>query len=233
MLNTNFRTVQQTLVAANNASSYAMPILSAAIVASKEVGLVDRITKAFGLTADQSAYVAQILAKDKKEGDKFEQEQKAIYYAASLKTVIDGRYTVISPSGQYRIIALTTNIDPTNDFFFGKQTVKLMVGSSNEEDFKSFGFFDPLTGISLFKKALKANQISLAKAKVVGHKGFDLQLFAKFASSLMIKGKEGNAAKLGFTLEVSKYCLVCSIKLTNPSSLNLSIGPKCYKDIHG
>lgn len=191
----------------------------------------EKIAKAFNLDSAQVNFLfTNFLNKEAGENDKFNQTEKAIFWAASLNHngIIDGTYTVISSTGNHRTIELFTCTDIKSDFF-GKRTVRLMIGSNNETDYKNFGFFFPKVGIKVFKKSIAENQ---AKRKD-NPKEIDLQKTADFASSLLIDGKEGKAAKIGFRLEVSKRCMVCGRKLTNPSSLNLCMGEKCYRDVHG
>lgn len=188
-----------------------------------EISLAERITKAFSLTTEQSNYMANLLAKDyNKDENKFNPTERAILYAASIAQkrdgIIDGTYTITSVTGDHRTIELNTNIDINDKVFFGKRTVALLVGSNNSRDYKNFGFFSATRGISVFKKALAQNS--------------SLQKIADFASSLLIDGENGKAAKIGFTLRISKRCIACGRKLTVPSSLDVSMGAKCYNDIH-
>ncbi len=162
---------------------------------------------------------------ENEKNQKFTKEQKATLYAAHVacKRVFNGTYTITNPkTNEHRTIKIETVLE-TESPLFGKRIISLMTGSCNESSFTSFGFFDTEKGISIFKKARTNAAIKI-----------DLDKFAPFVHSVLVKGKESPfIKKFGCTIEASKNCILCNRKLTTPSSLLMGIGDKCYKDLHG
>ena len=122
----------------------------------------------------------------------------------------DGEYTVNSPKGGHRTFRIKT-MGPDSRFAPQEQTVAILVGSNNEEDYKSFAFLQE-GGMRVYKK-----QIGTETAKA------GLVLVSLLRQDLL--GQKLTEA--GYTVLESRRCYRCQRLLTDPVSIEAGMGPEC------
>lgn len=134
--------------------------------------------------------------------------------------ILNGTYTVQSPSGAHRTFRIHTQPDAEKQrerrpdrepFAPGKRIISLLTGPNNEADYEGFGFVDD-NGIRLWRRFA------------------DKDTFQKYAAlvwSMGTRGEESKFHKAGARLLFEGRCLKCNRKLTTPESIRSGIGPIC------
>jgi len=122
----------------------------------------------------------------------------------------DGEYTVSSPKGGHRTFRIKTQA-PDASFAPGEQTIGLLVGSDNENNYKSFAFLKE-GGMRVYKKQIGTE---MAKAGLV-------------LVSLLRQDPLGQKlTEAGYTVLESRRCYRCQRLLTDPVSIEAGMGPEC------
>lgn len=122
----------------------------------------------------------------------------------------DGEYTVTSPKGGHRTFRVKTQAADAS-FAPGEQTIGLLVGSDNENSYKSFAFLKE-GGMRVYKKQIGTET---AKAGLV-------------LVSLLRQDPLGQKlTEAGYTVLESRRCYRCQRLLTDPVSIEAGIGPEC------
>ena len=122
----------------------------------------------------------------------------------------DGEYTVASPKGGHRTFRVKTQ-PMDSKFAPGEQTIALLVGSNNEEDYKSFAFLKE-GGMRVYKKQIGTETAKAGLALV----------------SLLRQDALGQRlTEAGYTVLESRRCYRCQRLLTDPISISVGMGPEC------
>jgi hypothetical protein len=131
----------------------------------------------------------------------------------------NGEYTITNEAGEHKTFRIRRQKDDAN-FAPKSRIVSLMVGSDNETSYKGFGFANDNGTIYVWKK----------------HQNRTNRYFALLLSKAFeaITESEEETVETAFecagrqyTVLLSKRCLRCNRKLTNPESIRLGIGPEC------
>lgn len=130
------------------------------------------------------------------------------------RVLFNGTYTLEHAKGHYTVRIKTQPKD--SSFAPGSRVVSLMVGCDNEADFKGFGFVNH-GRIILWKRFQNDPKIR----RIVF-------LLTKAINLLEDRDQvEFEDHERAYTVLVSRYCMVCNRKLTNPNSIRLGVGPEC------
>lgn len=178
--------------------------------------------------------IAEEMREEEKQ-HKFSPREKNLLITTSReqKGILNGKYTISSPSGEHHTLKISTIVNPQSDLF-GKRIISLMNGCNNQTDFTMIGFFDSIKGISFTKKGIAFLEERNQMLKAKGKKVIDLEKFRLFIFDMLQKGKKYQEfVELGCKLDISKHCIVCNRELTNPGAISMGIGDKCYSDLHG
>jgi hypothetical protein len=122
----------------------------------------------------------------------------------------NGIYTLTLPDEEHRSFKIFTK-KPDAKFAPGKRVIGLLAGPDNTADYQGFGFVDD-AGIHVWKR----------------YRGNDVQHPSRyeFLAGLLWELATGGEIE-DCSLLVSKRCLKCGRVLTDPTSLELGIGPTC------
>lgn len=127
-----------------------------------------------------------------------------------VAAIPNGLFTMTFPDGTHRTFRIHTK-SQTAKFAPGERVLSLLAGPDNEQSYKAFAFVSE-HGVRVWNR----------------HRGTILESYVEPFLNLAL-GK----VVPGFTLEVSKRCLVCNRTLTTPESLALGIGPNCWERMYG
>lgn len=118
--------------------------------------------------------------------------------------VPNGFFTLTLPLGGHRTFRVRTE---KRGALRGTRTVAMLVGSSNETDYETFGHLTRI-GVDVWKRYGKTKH-------------------AEYAGLLWLLW-HGTAVD-GYELETSRRCFLCNHLLTDPESVRTGIGPGCRK----
>jgi hypothetical protein len=122
--------------------------------------------------------------------------------------VANGIYILVFPCGTRKTFRIFTK-KQTAKFAPGKRVVALLIGPDNSDDWELFGFVDD-TGIHVWKR-------------------FQHQRQAEYARLLWMLATGCEAD--GHELLISKRCLRCNRRLTQPHAIEAGIGDECRRKI--
>lgn len=128
----------------------------------------------------------------------------------TMPRIHNGTYTMRRvETGEHRTFKIRTVKDGALE---GKRIVALLTGPDNRTDFTGFGFVED-DRISVWKKCRGDGKKSAYEwyAEMLVHLGCE----------------DGTFRDHAYTVTVSKKCLKCNRKLTNPESLMTGYGPEC------
>jgi len=134
-------------------------------------------------------------------------------------TIYNGEYTITNAKGEHKTLKVKRQKDDAR-FAPGERIVQLLTGSDNEFNYTGFGFVKADGKINVWRKKQGRMMNYLA-----------VLLTAAFAA---IEASDSETVEVPFefsghsyTVLLSKRCLRCNRKLTNPESIRLGIGPEC------
>jgi hypothetical protein len=132
--------------------------------------------------------------------------------------LFNGFYTIRNrQTGEHRTFRIATQAEDAR-FAPGERIVSLLVGQDNSHDYKGFGFVKKdESGIVVWKK-LRSRDMG----KPSNH-----EMFAKMIWALSAPEGQGQWWKDRYELMLSKRCVRCNRRLTNPESVESGIGPDC------
>jgi hypothetical protein len=118
--------------------------------------------------------------------------------------IYNGIYTLMISDGTHRTFRIHTKGGKGS--LAGRRILSLLRGPDNERDYQPFAFVDD-RGIRVW------------------HKHQDKGLYGSYAEIIwkLLNGEDVQ----GYSMEVSRRCLVCNRTLTDPLSLQLGVGPVC------
>lgn len=124
---------------------------------------------------------------------------------ATTSIVPNGYFTLSIYDGSHKTFRINTK-RKTSKFAPGKRVIGLLIGPENTDDYQAFGFVDD-TGIHVWKgqSAKMREYAAVLWALLMGH------------------------TVNGYSVEVSKRCIVCGRMLTTPRSLEMGIGETCLE----
>jgi len=131
----------------------------------------------------------------------------------------NGEYTITNEAGEHKTFRIRRQKDDAK-FAPKSRIVSLMVGSDNEANYKGFGFANDNGSVYVWKK--HQNRTNDYFAHLLG-KAF--QAITTSDEETVETGFE--CAGRQYTVLLSKRCLRCNRKLTNPESIRLGVGPEC------
>jgi hypothetical protein len=141
----------------------------------------------------------------------------------SAVSFYNGEYTITNEKGEHRTFRIRRQKDDAR-FAPKARIVSIMNGSDNEVSYKGFGFANDNGMIKVWKK----------------HQTRTMDYFAHLLSKAFsaIKASDEETVENSFecagrvyTVLLSKRCLRCNRKLTNPESIRLGVGPECASKI--
>lgn len=116
----------------------------------------------------------------------------------------NGFFTITFPDGSHRTLRVRTK-PADSKFAPGRRVVGLLIGPDNTSDYEDFAFIGEY-GVQTWKR-------------------FKNQKQDRYAELLWALGN--NEEIDGYSLAISKRCLICNRTLSDPESLRLGIGPVC------
>lgn len=122
-------------------------------------------------------------------------------------------------TGEHRTLQVKTQ-DKEARFMPGKRIVALLRGPDNESDYTGFGF-------------VEGDKVSIWRSKQTPTFTWYARLIVAASAAIqnMVDAEEPEAQVLlqtrQYTVQVSKRCLVCNRKLTDPESIRRQVGPVC------
>lgn len=122
----------------------------------------------------------------------------------------NGFYTLVLPGGEHRTFRIRTK-RLTAKFAPGQRLLGMLTGPDNEADYQEFAFVTD-EGFRTWNR----------------YRGSDMMVLADVLWRLAI-----GESVAGYSLEVSKRCLVCNRRLTTPESIARQIGASCYARVSG
>jgi len=122
----------------------------------------------------------------------------------------NGTFTLTNGNGGHRTLQIRTQKEDAK-FAPGKRIIALLTGPDNTSDYKPFGFVNE-NGISVWSK-----------------KRGKEQKFESLARMLWVMAHEevNSYTERGCELKQSRKCIRCNRKLTDPTSIDMGIGPVC------
>jgi len=126
----------------------------------------------------------------------------------TTSVIPNGFFTIRFPCGSHRTFRIFTK-PTTAKFAPGKRIIGLLIGPDNTDEYEPFGFVDD-TGIHVWKR-------------------FQDQRQAEYARLLWMLATGCEAD--GYELLISKRCLRCNRRLTQPHAIEAGIGDECRRKI--
>ncbi len=123
--------------------------------------------------------------------------------------IFNGRYTIESPTGEYRTFQIRTQPDDAK-FAPGKRTISLLNGPDNTQSYIGFGW-------------VVGRDIRVWHKKL----GTRFEKFALMLMALILHGDESALWTKGYRLHGEGRCCRCNRVLTVPESVKTGIGPVC------
>lgn len=117
----------------------------------------------------------------------------------------EGYYTVVLESGEHRTFRI--KVASSQSKLAGKAIISYLSGSDNTSDYTGFGFVEG-TQIKIWRRFSEDSTLADAAKILVG---------------------DPTAAQQGYA-KVSGNCYICARTLTDPTSIDLGIGPVCRGD---
>lgn len=142
----------------------------------------------------------------------------------SAVKIPNGTYTITNAKGEHRTFAVKTiDADYKVPALAGKRIACLLRGPDNENDYTGFAFVEGDVVKVWHKKA------------TVTYSWYAVLLMRAAAEIREMVEQETPSAEITlkgrrYTVQVSKRCIVCNRKLTDPLSIRLQIGPTCRGD---
>jgi hypothetical protein len=129
----------------------------------------------------------------------------------------NGTYTITNGAGEHR----TFRIRFRPKFAGGSFVVGLLTGSDNDRDYDDFAFVKADSG--------KVCVWTKKRSKLTNYYAVLLQkaFFAIAKTEEECVETEFSCAERPYSVLLSKRCLRCNRKLTNPESIRRGIGPEC------
>ena len=131
--------------------------------------------------------------------------------------IYSGTFTVRNPkTGDYRTFLIKKAQPQDHKFQPGKRLVGLLTGSDNYHDFKLFGYVDEESErIIVFHK----------------HRGMmgepsHFEWFARMLNVLVAQS-ETDSRFTDYSVQESRTCMRCGLKLTTPESIEAGLGAEC------
>lgn len=131
-----------------------------------------------------------------------------------MTQVFNGAHTIQNrQTGEHRTFEIYT---VRRGQLKGKRIIALLTGPDNNSHYKKFAFLNTDGTISVWKKYR-----SYTNKKSIW------EMYALMIKAIIIDKIQNWTDK--YDQQVEKSCLICSRRLTNPTSLETGIGPECAK----
>jgi hypothetical protein len=132
---------------------------------------------------------------------------------AAETVVYNGIYTLKVPGGCHKTFRIATK-PLKSKFAPGQRIIALLTGPDNEQSYQPFGFVDD-GGIRVWSRFRGTNAVPTQHDH-----------WARYVWELA-NGRD----VIGYSLLVSRRCIVCNRTLTTPESIETGVGPSCKKKL--